>query len=1180
MKCKRLISCLVIVLIICVIMTAIPTQTDAANTLYWPVPGHTTISQYYHSEHAGIDLSDGSIAGAQVIAAMGGTVHKIWLCTGNHTTLAEAEACCNGFGTGLVIYGNDGKYYQYAHMQPGSIPANVYYGATVAQGAMVGRVGNSGYSFGNHLHFQICTVNWYTGAVDPLSFSYTHTNPVVTYENLGDDFYARIRYPATGHPISNVNNNVQLGGTGTLEEIWRFVRDSNGSYKIISVLDGQYMSVQGNSTENFANICCSPDNGGQANQRFYIQRSNSGYSIVAANSLKVLDVYNGANSVWGENVQLYSSLGTVDQVFNIEIIGCNVSYDANGGSGAPGVQLKWYDQPLTLSSTIPTRDGWTFMGWAESADATEAVYPAGGSYDVNTTTNTTLYAVWQPASYNGFKYSISNGEVTITGYTGDATELCIPDTINNYPVTAIDTRAFVNCTSLLSVNIPYSVTSIGVNAFSDCSNLAAIWVDEGNRYYCSDAAGVLYNKDKSVLIRAGYAFCGTYEIPDSVKIIEKIAFERCKQLTGITIPDSVQKIGQSAFVGCFGLTGVVIPDSVTEIGDAAFHLCKTMKYVKLSNSLNTIPFMAFESCYALQTVVIPENVSVIGEGAFGFCNSLSTVILPKTVVTLGSGAFNYGAQKTIYYSGTQSQWEAIVKLGGAAYGPAVPDKTTIICDYEINPALYYLDYTVADDKVIITGYTGSAAEVVIPDTIAGMPVTAIGDSAFCNNTTMTKVVIPEGVTHIEDSAFRGCNQLESVSIPDSVSEVGEWAFEGCDKLQYNIYHNGKYLGSINNPYWALVEAGYSNRHSAAVVILPDSTEFIMTGAFKNCTTVSKIYYCGTPEKWDSITLLGDNDPVFNVTLLYHSYNEGVITVQPTFTTDGQQQKTCSLCGDVVTETIDKLVGEVAYWNISLQNDFKVNFYLQVSESIENTAKVKLIVGNDTETYNVSALEKTADGYYLLSADIAATQLNELIIVMVINGREIGSTATYTVRQYCDTILSDEKHSAYHALVKEMLNYGAMAQVYFNYDTENLANDGITGVAATEVPETAEEITVGDRISGLNFYGASLVYRDRIAVRYYFTGDVTGCTFTANGSTYTPVAKDGMFYIEIADILPQNLDQQIALTVTDTEGNTLTVSYGPMNYVVRMNQKGNEAVKNLVKALYNYHLAAKALKATA
>lgn len=45
-----------------------------------------------------------------------------------------------------------------------------------------------------------------------------------------------------------------------------------------------------------------------------------------------------------------------------------------------------------------------------------------------------------------------------------------------------------------------------------------------------------------------------------------------------------------------------------------------------------------------------------------------------------------------------------------------------------------------------------------------------------------------------------------------------------------------------------------------------------------------------------------------------------------------------------------------------------------------------------------------------------------------------------------------------------------------------------------------------------------------------------------------------------------------MTVTGTNGGSLAVSYSPMNYIVRMNAKGNENLK----ALYNYHLAAKAL----
>lgn len=74
-----------------------------------------------------------------------------------------------------------------------------------------------------------------------------------------------------------------------------------------------------------------------------------------------------------------------------------VSYNANGGSGAPANQTKYYGQTLTLSSTIPTRTGYTFKGWSTDKSATNATYSSGGSYTANA--GATLYAVWKLNTY-------------------------------------------------------------------------------------------------------------------------------------------------------------------------------------------------------------------------------------------------------------------------------------------------------------------------------------------------------------------------------------------------------------------------------------------------------------------------------------------------------------------------------------------------------------------------------------------------------------------------------------------------------------------------------------------------------------------------------------------------------------------------------------------------------------
>ena len=74
-----------------------------------------------------------------------------------------------------------------------------------------------------------------------------------------------------------------------------------------------------------------------------------------------------------------------------------ITYNANGGAGAPASQTKTYGTTLTLSSTVPTRDGYNFVGWATSSTATSAEYQAGGSYTANA--SSALYAVWSIIQY-------------------------------------------------------------------------------------------------------------------------------------------------------------------------------------------------------------------------------------------------------------------------------------------------------------------------------------------------------------------------------------------------------------------------------------------------------------------------------------------------------------------------------------------------------------------------------------------------------------------------------------------------------------------------------------------------------------------------------------------------------------------------------------------------------------
>ena len=170
MKKRMLSLMLAVLMVVCLLPT-----TALAATLVWPVPGHKSLSQgfYYNNAnqyHYGIDISDGSITGATIVAAMGGTVKYVRNCTQHHPS---SQHNCYGFGTGVVIIGDDGRAYQYAHMQGGSVPSNVYVGARVEAGQMIGRVGQTGDATGPHLHFGISNgQNYWENNVDPMLETY------------------------------------------------------------------------------------------------------------------------------------------------------------------------------------------------------------------------------------------------------------------------------------------------------------------------------------------------------------------------------------------------------------------------------------------------------------------------------------------------------------------------------------------------------------------------------------------------------------------------------------------------------------------------------------------------------------------------------------------------------------------------------------------------------------------------------------------------------------------------------------------------------------------------------------------------------------------------------------------------------------------------------------------------
>ena len=199
-----------------------------------------------------------------------------------------------------------------------------------------------------------------------------------------------------------------------------------------------------------------------------------------------------------------------------------VTYNANGGSNAPVSQTKVHGTNLTLSSTVPTRTGYTFMGWATSSNATVSSYDASGTYSSNG--NVTFYAVWIKNTYT-ITYNAnggSNAPTIQTKYYG--TNITLSKGIPNK-----EGYSFIGWSTSNDETVEYQVGATYTENTSII--LYAVW--KANEYTVSyDVNGgsnipasqtkiyeTALTLSDTVPVKTGYTFIGWAETRDAISAI-------------------------------------------------------------------------------------------------------------------------------------------------------------------------------------------------------------------------------------------------------------------------------------------------------------------------------------------------------------------------------------------------------------------------------------------------------------------------------------------------------------------------------------------------------------------------------------------------------------------------------------------------------------------------------------
>ena len=306
------------------------------------------------------------------------------------------------------------------------------------------------------------------------------------------------------------------------------------------------------------------------------------------------------------------------------------------------------------------------------------------------------------------------------------------------------------------------------------------------------------------------AFAGCYgmtdiTIPDGVTSIGDSAFDWCSALTEISIPGTVSSIGDSVFSGCSALTEISIPDTVSSIGDSAFSRCSALTEISIPSTVSSIGSYAFSGC-ALREVEIPQGITSIQTRTFQYCTQLTKITIPDSVTSVEICAFdNCPVLKTVYYGGTEAQWEGMHVDNYAGNNSALLDATLYFeMKYQRIAAGSCggnLRWSLMEDGVLkITGSGAmpdysSASDAPwyrygsrIKEVRVGANVTKIGENAF-RRTGVQKVVFCAKETGSTDAplvlgdyCFAYCDSLNEIQFGNRVIVPGDSVFVSCSGL--------------------------------------------------------------------------------------------------------------------------------------------------------------------------------------------------------------------------------------------------------------------------------------------------------------------------------------------------------------------------------------------------------------
>ena len=659
---------------------------------------------------------------------------------------------------------------------------------------------------------------------------------------------------------------------------------------------------------------------------------------------------------------------------------------------------------------------------------------------------------------------------TVHGQTEDSTEAQEGATI--LPETKkIPDNLFLDCTSIIDVQIPETVTEIGQKAFKDASSVEnvtfAVNTETGKVKGvekigisafdgCSSLQELVLPETVTEVLQGAFANEGALVKADmsrtaSLKKWDKESFKGDTALAEVILPTAggITAIPDGAFAGCTTLTGenLKIPKNIVTITANAFKE-SGLKKLYIPNQVTTIGASAFEACKNLEDVHISNNISIISQSTFKNCEKLKKIEIPVKVEKIGTNAFYGSGLKDVYIFGDP-------EIGGGITNTYAGMKNQL---------------SVFEKEVVDETASAVSQHIFNADfTIHGAENTKLKTAFF--DTYRTETDGPS-VPNVADG--KGTIAIYSTSLANTDQPCMKW-----DSLDEAVYR--------------------------AAAIKLDQSELTMMLKNKKAMVASVIPADETKEDsvLDALTWESSDEKIAKVDAngVITANAEGTVTITAK-AGDVKAECKVKVISPINTCVMQKEGGTDSLISLALRGGESIAVTFDVQKSNKQASDEYTIKAGDASVISVEKKDKISNTYVITALKKGKTS----IICSATDGSEFTKTFDVTVDSTQHIVADPTKFTNNNEDGSH--NYEANTKDSWTYHVDGVSEIKITFDPVTEVEPDHDFILVYDKDGKSLLYdgdaavnGVATVVTEDSTVKYKYTGDqLDDRTFTVKGDT--------------------------------------------------------------------------------